>query len=152
RPGDIRKLAWPTVDWERHRWVIHEHKTTKTARVPKPFVIGMNEEVEQMLKARLEKLGQTERVFLNADGRPWTRNALGLRMGRLRKRAGILPDERGEEFVLYTNRHTFITASGLDAAIPDAVRTDVAGHADGRTTRIYTHIHDDAVANAGRRV
>ena len=152
RPGDIRNLTWPMVQWDRRRWFIHEHKTTKTARVPKPLIIGGNEEVELMLRERLEKYGQGERVFLNEKGKPWTRNALGLRMRRLRKRAGIQPDAGGEEFVLYTNRHTFITTSGMLESIPEAVRVDMAGHTDGRTTRLYTHIHDDVVAEAGRRV
>src|SRR5207237_4740268 len=131
-------LAWPMVKWDLHRWVIHEHKTTKTARVPKTLIIGMNAEVEEMLRERLAKYGEGERVFLNEDGKPWTRNALGLRMRRLRKRAGVRADGRGEEFVLYTQRHTFITTSGLDPTIPDAVRVDLAGHTDGRTTRLYT--------------
>jgi integrase len=148
RPGDIRKLTWPMVKWDLHRWVIHEHKTTNTARVPRPLIIGMNQEVEEVLRARLAKYGEGERVFLNEDGKPWTRNALGLRMRRLRRRAGVRADERGEEFVLYTQRHTFISTAGMDASIPDAVRVDVAG----RTTRLYTHLHDDVVAEAGRRV
>jgi integrase len=152
RPGDIRNLTWSMVEWDRRRWVIHEHKTSKTAREPKPLTIGMNEDVERMLRKRLEVYGGKERVFLNEDGNPWKGNALGLRMRRLRKRAGVRPDERGEEFVLYTQRHTFLTASGLDASIPEAVRVDLAGHTDGRTTRLYTHIQDEAVAAAGRRV
>jgi integrase len=152
RPGDIRNLTWPMVQWDRRRWVIFEHKTTRTTREPRPLVIGMNDEVEAVLKERLEKHGQGERVFLNEDGKPWTRSALGLRMRRLRKRAGIRPDERGEEFVLYTNRHTFISCAGMNADIPEAVRGEMAGHTDGRTTRLYTHLHDEAVAAAGGRV
>ena len=152
RPGDIRNLTWPMVDWDQHRWVIHEHKTTKTARQPKPFVIGMNEDVETMLRLRLEKYGEGERVFLNQDGKPWNRNSLGLRMRRLRKRAGVEADERGEEFVLYTNRHSFISSAGMLSGIPEALRVDMAGHTDGRTTRIYTHLSDDKVAEAGRIV
>ncbi len=152
RPGDIRKLTWPMVQWDRHRWFIWEHKTTRTARTPKPFVIGMNEEVEAMLRRRQACHGQDGRVFLNSEGKPWTKNALGLRMRRLRKRAGIRPDERGEEFVLYTNRHTFITTAGMDATIPDAIRVEVANHTDSRTTQLYTHIREEAIAEAGRRV
>jgi integrase len=152
RPGDIRHLTWPMVKWDRHCWVIWEHKPSKTARVPKPFVIGMNGEVEKMLRERLAKYGERERVFLNEDGKPWTKNALGLRMRRLRERAGIRPDERGEEFVLKTNRHTFLPTAGMDASIPDALRVEVTNHTDGRTTQIYTHLREEAIAEAGRRV
>jgi integrase len=152
RPGDIRNLTWPMVKWDRHCWEILKHKTSRTAKVPKPFIVGMHEVVEKMLRERQAKYGQAEWVFLNEEGKPWTKNALGLRMRRLRKRAGIQPDERGEYFVLYTNRHTFLSTAGMDASIPDALRTEVANHTDGRTTQLYTHLRDDAVAEAGRRV
>lgn len=86
------------VDWQRHRWVIWKHKTSKTARELKPRIIGMSDEVEAVLREREVKYGQEGHVFLNEDGEPWTRNALGLRVRRLRKRAGVRPDENGEEF------------------------------------------------------
>jgi integrase len=152
RPGEIRVLTWPMVEWEQHRWVIWKHKTIKTARDPKPRIIGMNDVVEEMLRERLEKYGQGERVFLNENGKPWTRNALGLRMRRLRKRAGIRPDERGEEFVLYTNRHTFLSAAAMDPTIPEAVLTDMGGHENARTTRRYIHLARQTSVDAGRRV
>ena len=158
RPGDIRALKWSMVNLDNRRLVISEHKTSKTARRPKPFVIGINGEVEQILRRRKQAAEQSggygpgQRVFLNRRGRPWTKDALGLRMRRLRKTAGIQPDANGEQFVLYTNRHTFITAAGMDASISDAVRVDMAGHTDGRTTQIYTHLPAEAAAEAGRRV
>lgn len=152
RPGDIRCLTWRMVDWDKHRWVITEHKTSKTVREPKPRIIGMNEVVEEVLRRRFDKYGQTERVFLNEDSKPWTRNALVLRMRRLRQRAGVLVDERGEELVLYTNRHTFLTQGAMNPDIPFSVLVEIAGHTDGRTTRRYTHIADQAVAEKGRAI
>lgn len=152
RPGDIRTLTWPLVKWDRGCWVIHDHKTSKTARDPKPRVIGMNATVEKTLRERLEKFGEGERVFLNADGKPWTRGALGVRMRRLRKRAGVRPDERGEEFVLYTNRHSFLTQAAAHPEVTQAVLMDVAGHTDPRTTRKYIHLAEQKVAEAGRKV
>lgn len=152
RPGDVRTLTWAMVEWDRHCWVIHDHKTSKTARHPKPRIIGMNAEVEEMLRRRRDKHGEGERVFLNEDGKPWTKNALGLRMRRLRARAGILPDERGEEFVLYTNRHSFLTQAAMHPEVTEAVLTELGGHTDSRTTRRYVHMADRVVAEAGRKV
>lgn|SRR6185437_14004364 len=152
RPGDVRNLTWPMVEFERHRWVIWKHKTSKTTREPKPRIIGMNDEVEEVLRERLKKSTPGERVFLNEDGKPWTRNALGLRMRRLRKRAGIRPNENGEEFVLYTNRHTFLSCAAMDPTITEAVLAEVGGHTDIRTTRRYIHLANQTVADAGRRV
>jgi integrase len=152
RPQDIRNLTWPMVDWERHRWVIWKHKTSKTAREPKPRIIGMSDEVEAVLREREVKYGQEGHAFLNEDGEPWTRNALGLRMRRLRKRAGVRPDENAEEFVLYTQRHTFLSHAAMDPTIPESVLTDLGGHTDIRTTRRYIHLANQATVDAGRRV
>jgi integrase len=88
RPQDVYSLEWPMVDWENRLWVLHRHKTRKTARQQKPRIIPMNDEVERVLRRRLGEHGGAGHVFLNADGRPWTKDALGLRMRRLRQRAG----------------------------------------------------------------
>lgn len=152
RPGDVRNLTWPMVDWERRRWVIRIHKGTRTARNPKPRIIGMNDAVEEMLRRRLEKYGDSGYVFLNEDGLPWTKDALGLRMRRLRKRAGIRPDANGEEFVLYTNRHTFLTHAAADPNITESILADIGGHTDVATTQKYIHLASQIVADAGRRV
>jgi integrase len=150
RPQEIYSLTWGMVDWNVKMWVLTKHKTSRTARNPKPRVIGMPDAVEEV-RRWLREFGPTGHVFRNSEGRPWTKNALGLRMRRLRKRAGIKPDEQGEEFVLYTNRHTFLTAAGADPGISDATLMEVAGHTDPRTTQRYIHAARVAVAKAGRR-
>ncbi|MDB5312744.1 MAG: site-specific tyrosine recombinase XerC [Gemmataceae bacterium] len=140
------------VDWGGRMWVLLKHKGSRTQRTPRPRIIGMGAEVEAVLRVRQEKYGSAGHVFLNADGKPWTKDALALRMRRLRKRAGVEPDERGEQFVLYTNRHTFLTQAGADPSISHATLMDLAGHTDPRTTAGYIHAARQAVAAAGRRV
>jgi integrase len=152
RPQDLYSLTWSMVDWDARMWVLAEHKGSRTAREPKPRIIGMNDEVERVLRRRREQFGGAGHVFLNADGRPWTKDALGLRMRRLRERAGIKPDEQGEQFVLYTNRHTFLTKAGADPAISQSTLAEIAGHTDPRTTARYVHAARLAVAADGRRV
>jgi integrase len=133
-------------------WVLTEHKGRRTARRPQPRVIGMSEEVEQMLRHRREQFPDSEYVFLNADGQPWKKDSLGLRMRRLRKRGGIGPDEQGEQFVLYTNRHTFLTKAGADPTLSHSALAKLAGHTDPTTTEKYVHAARLAIAEAGRRV
>jgi integrase len=152
RPQDIYTLTWAMVDWDKQMWVLTRHKTSRTARNPKPRVIGMPAVVEAVLRRRLEQFGPDGHVFLNADGKPWRLNALGLRMRRLRVRAGVKPDAQGEQFVLYTNRHTFMTAAGADPTISPAHLARVGGHTDTKTTDKYIHSAMVAVADAGRRV
>jgi len=152
RPQDVYSLEWSMVDWDAHLWKLPLHKGSRTQSYRKPRVIGMNDEVEAVLRRRLEQYGGTGYVFLNEYGRPWRKNALALRMRRLRARAGIRPDEQGEHFTLYTNRHTFLTNAGADATISQSTLMEIAGHTDPRTTARYVHAAQQAVAEAGRRV
>ncbi|AMV29378.1 site-specific tyrosine recombinase XerC [Gemmata sp. SH-PL17] len=152
RPQDIYHLTWEMVDWERQMWVLPKHKASRTARVPKPRVIGMSAAVEAVLRRRVETFGSTGHVFLNGDGQPWTKDALGLRMRRLRVRAGVEPNEQGEQFVLYTNRHTFLTEAGNDPSISAAVLMGIAGNTNLSTTQRYVHMEVVEVARAGRGV
>ena len=63
------------------------------------------------------------------------------------KRAGVRPDADGEEFVLYTSRHTFLTKAGADPTISTFALAEVAGHTDPRTTARYVHAARQAVAD-----
>src|SRR5262249_15031577 len=110
RPGEFRKLTWDQVCWEQHCWIIRKHKATRTAKEKKPRIVPMLPIVEKLLLWRLRKYGETPFVFLNEDGKPWQYNALRCRMRRLRERAGIVPDDGGENIVLYTARHSYATA------------------------------------------
>jgi integrase len=148
----VYTLTWTMVDFDRLLWVIPDHKASRTARDPRPRVIAMNAEVAAVLRRRLGEQGGEGHVFRNAAGRPWTKDALALRMRRLRERAGVGADERGERFVLYTNRHTFLTEAAVDPTISEAVLSEMAGHTDPRTTRRYTHLRREVVGDAGRRV
>jgi integrase len=153
RPQDIYDLEWRMVFWdEPARWVLEKHKGRRTQRVKKPRVIGMGDKVAAVLRERQEKYGGKGHVFLNEDGRPWNKDSLGLRMRRHRARAGIKPDENGEHLVLYSNRHTFLTAAGADPTISQGTLMELAGHTDPRTTTRYVHTARAAIADAGRRV
>lgn len=115
-PGDIRSLTYPMIDWERHVWVIPKHKTTRTMKKPKPRIIPMPPVVEKLIRHRLQRFGRTDRVFTNSDLHPWMRDGFVLRMSRVRDRAGIKPDENGENLVMYTNRHTLLTEAARNGA------------------------------------
>jgi integrase len=143
RPAEFRQLTWDQVNWEHHCWVIQRHKTTRTAKVKKPRIVPMPPIVENLLRWRLRVYGQTERVFLNEDGKPWTNNALRCRMRRLREKAGITPDANGENIVMYSTRHTFATAA-IASGVSDKRLSELLGHTDSKTTQRYVHLaHGD---------
>jgi integrase len=73
-----------------------------------------------------------------------------LRFRRLRERAGLGADARGEHLVLYSSRHTFLTAAASQVSAPTLGL--LADHTDPRTTRRYLHVPAGEILAAGERV
>ena len=159
RPGELCRLTWSQADFDSHVLVIRKHKSRRTAKTKKPRIIHLPPAAESMLRWRLRKLGHTpearpaalngERVFLNSDGQPWRYNALRCRMRRLRVKAGIGPDENGEQVVLYTARHTFGTGAAA-AGVSDRRLADLMGHTDPKMTQKYIHLANPDLQRAAR--
>jgi integrase len=153
RPSELRRLKWSMVDWEMGLWRFSEHKTSNRTNGLLSRVIGMHDIVVQLLKRRRHEVPDSEYVFLNSKSQPWTNNALGLRMRRLRQKAGIDADGTGEQLTMYANRRTFGTLMATDASIPEAVRTQALGHTDPRTTKLfYLRLKEQDAAEATRKV
>ena len=104
RPGEIRKLTWTMVDWQNHRLVISRHKTSRTQKVRRPRIISIPPFIERLLRWLQKRQGGQPYCFLNSNGQPWKKDAVTQRMETLRRRAGIVPDENGENL--------FSTATG----------------------------------------
>ncbi len=139
RPGEFCRLKWEEVDFDNHVLVIRQHKSRRTAKVKKPRIIHLPPAAEKLLRWRLDHYGRGERVFLNSDGQPWQYNALRCRIRRLRERAGIEPDENGEQIVLYTTRHTFGSRAAA-AGVSDRRLAELMGHTDPKMTQKYIHL------------
>jgi integrase len=152
RPGEVRKLTWAQVAWENHRWVIHRHKSSHTARVSKPKLIPMCPRVENLLRWLKKRHGDQPFAFLNSEGMPWTKDAFVQRMDSLRNRAGIVADENGEKLVLYHHRHTYLTAAASSQGISGPMLQQLAGHTDPRTTERYAHLANREILQAGVQV
>ena len=153
RPGEIRKLTWTMVDWQNHRLVISRHKTARTQKIRKPRIISIPPFIEGLLRWLQKRQGdQPQYCFLNSKKQPWTKDAVTQRMETLRRRAGIVVDENGENLVLYSNRHTYITAAASTEGISGPLLQQLAGHTDPRTTERYAHLANREIQNAGQRV
>jgi len=152
RPGEIRQLTWPQIDWANHRLVIHRHKTTTTQKVPKPRLIPIPPCVERLLRRLQLRQGHQPACFLNSRGKAWSRDAVIQRMESLRRRAGIKPDENGEALVLYHHRHTYLTAAAGAEGISGPLLQQLAGHTDPRTTERYAHLANPVIVQAGNKV
>lgn len=131
RPKEARTLEARHLDRAAHVAVLTEHKTarkTGTKRriyLPKPA---------QDIAYRLADLRPEGPIFLNSAGNPWTHNALGLAMRRVKKRAGV-------DIVPYDMRHGFAT-DAITAGVPAALVAEMMGHADLRMLGRYTHLSD----------
>lgn len=148
RPGDVRVLTYAMIDWDKHVWVLPRHKTSRTMKKPRPRVIPMPPVVERLLRYRLQRHGGAERVFLNARGQPWCKDSLVLRMRRVRERAGIGPDDNGENLVLYSSRHTLLTEAARSGVSGPRLQL-LGGWTTSAMTDKYVHLAEQDAYEAG---
>ncbi len=166
RPGELRRASWPDVrvkglqpfaveDLREGRAFIFLDRFKSQDQLKDVYavrVIPISRRLGRLL-ARLWLLtdDQAGPVFRNRRGRRWTHNAVICRLRRLRVRAGIAVDHRGENVTAYSLRHTSATAAvcaGLDLATLAALM----GHSDVRMTMRYVHLAPSHLAKALGRV
>ncbi len=132
RPQELRDLRWHDV--RRDHILLWDHKTDATRR---PRVIHLGPVMQRFFQVlrRRRPHGAGDHVFLNSRGRPWTANAVRLRMKRLRDRAGLSAD-----VCAYLLRHTFGTAAVMNG-VDVATVSELLGHASTEiTASVYVHL------------
>lgn len=134
RPGEMAALEWAFVDIERGAAILTEHKTARSRKDRAPRTIPLGLEIRGILAAMRRAAPTARFVFVNSKGEPWTRNALGLRIARIRKRAGL-----AAEVKLYGLRHRFGTQACL-AGIDLKTISELMGHTSTRMTEHYLHL------------
>lgn len=154
RPQEMRAVMWESIRWDGdHRdlaaalvagdayFLLREYKSrTRRTDPTAPRRILINARLSRLLLRLLaERQTNTAAIFLNAHGRPWSSNAIRLRMSRLVKRMGFTSDDRGEPIVAYTVRHTQATNASA-GGMSDRVLADIMGHTSTRTTQRYQHL------------
>jgi site-specific recombinase XerD len=148
RPGEIRKLQWTMVDWQAKVWVLPRHKSSRTARVKKPRTIAFPPIVEEVLRRLQAHEKDNPYVFLNGAGRPWKAQNFSYRFCRARQKAGLGPDEQGEELVPYSTRHTLLTQAVRNGATGPQLQL-LGGWTNLETARHYIHLGEHDVYQAG---
>lgn len=166
RPQELRAICWEHLRYDELRGtlagelragrvviVLEDFKSRKRRSDTNAVrVIPITARFGRML-ARLAQIAGNlaGRVLLNARGKPWTKEAVRLRMKRLRKRLGMKADHRGENVCCYTLRHT----GGTDAAaagIRDRVLAELMGHTSARTTARYQHLEVAHLVDAAEKL
>lgn len=128
RPGEVAAVTAQDVDLDRGIWILRQHKTAKKSGRPRIIYLTP---VMIDLTTRAREQHPEGPLFRNSDGQPWNRNAIRLRMRRLRKKLDLPPGT-----VAYAYRHSFAT-NGLAAGVPIATMAELLGHAD--TSMISAH-------------
>lgn len=135
RPQDFRNLEWPWIDWLRSVAVIppDKHKTGK--KTGKPKILPLTRTAIKLLvwlRRRCEGLGH---VFLNSQGKPWTRVAIAQRMLAIRQNTGLAKSVK-----LHGVRHLFGTA-GVGRGGNIKLISQALGHDRVSTTeQFYLHL------------
>lgn len=148
RPGEMAALTWSDVHLEDGVIILHEHKTSRTQRTSRPRVIPLVPLVIKLLhRVKQQQPPGHDHVFLTAHHTEWNRNSLGLRMRRLRAKAG-LPDD----LKMYGIRHQFGTQSIVNG-VDLKTLSELMGHTTTRVTEHYIHLagHQAHLAAAMQR-
>lgn len=137
RTSEARELRWSNIEWKHSRAVLHQHKTCRTLRNPRPRIIHLDS-VAMRLLLRIRSYNQPgDFVFVTVHGRQWSRRAIHVRMKRIRAAAGLSMDVK-----LYCARHAFGTR-GLENGLDLKTVSLLMGHASVQMTERYTHLADN---------
>lgn len=156
--GDIRTSgspAWSTEDLVAGRcffWVDQFKGAERRRDRYAVRTIPISSRLGRML-SRLRGTGESYvlPIFVNSAGKPWTCNAVRLQFRRLRDRAGVVADLRGENVVAYSLRHTGAT-DAVGAGIKGFTLAELMGHSDIRMTQRYVHLRPDHLIEACNRI
>ena len=110
---------------------IQRHKTSRSARTPRPRSVPLCPDAHAIVQRLTQKHPDSEVVFLNGRGTPYTRYSFKTRLARLCKRAGT-----SRIFTPYSLRHTFASMES-DAGVETTSLSRLMGHTTTRTLERY---------------
>lgn len=141
RPGELRQLTWDDIDLTKgviH--VRHKVKTPKSKRsllLPKRAKAALRAHRKRQAAERLaagEMWQENNLVFCHEDGRPYTRDALNWRFGKLTRRAGL------GHWHPHEGRHTAVSVMSSNG-VPIQDISDTVGHKSTHVTEtVYRHV------------
>ncbi|MDC0935075.1 site-specific integrase [Pirellulales bacterium] len=130
RPSELYRLTWKQM--RSDRLVLPVHKSVKKTK--KSRVIYLIPAMQRLL-GYLRNRSRSEYVFVNSRGRPWTSNAVQLRMNRIKKKVGLAQD-----VCAYLLRHTYGTMAVMNGCSSSTV-AELMGHTSTEMVdRVYVHL------------
>lgn len=126
RPGEVFRMCWEDIDWERGTIFIPRGKTPRSRRY-----VPMSDRVMEALQTR--RKDQERGWVFPSDSKPGHLTTVAKAFEEARKEAKLPPDIK-----LYSARHTFATK--LMGATGDlALVMRALGHTNAQTAMIYQH-------------
>lgn len=119
RPGEVSAVTAKDVNAELGVWVLEKHKTA--GKTGKPRTVYLTE-AALALTTRLAAERPEGPLFLNRNGRPWTRNAVRIRFRRLREKF-----PQFGHFTSYSFRKGYVT-DALEKGVGVAQVAELVGH------------------------
>ena len=131
RVGEVVRVAWGDVDFERRVLSLARHKTS--GHTGRTRTVPLCDRAMEVLRAQAnESMAPEQPVFRGRDGQAFTVSALHCRLRRLRRTHPELDD-----FSFHRLRHTCATYLAR-LKVPERVAQGILGHASGLMTRYYT--------------
>jgi len=132
RPKEARLLRW--TDVREDRWVLAQHKTAhQTGRARVIFLTRPMQKLMRLLRASTN----SEFVFVNARKKPWTVNAMRLRIKRIKSKTNLAKD-----VCAYLLRHAWGTHAILNGVDPITVAACMGHSSLEMISRVYVHLAD----------
>lgn len=142
RPGELRKLRWRHVNFERCLCELPPEENRKGnigASKRRPRLIRLPPMLVKLLRFLARGGSKPDaHVFTNRRGRAWSKNGLSKKLLRLRHDLGIPDDCK-----LYGTRHAFGTGAAK-AGVEMKTIAELMGHSSSKTTeRYYIHLEKE---------
>ncbi|NUN50221.1 MAG: site-specific integrase [Candidatus Brocadiae bacterium] len=139
RRGELLRLKWRDVDFDRREVTIHpENEKAGRGRVI-PMTLDLLAELRTLRQLRQVKaLDGSDAVFLQASGDPITEEVVKKGFDRAIRACDSIPTEKREKVVLHSLRHScasFMVAAGVP--LLDVAR--ILGHSTLAVTMRYAH-------------
>lgn len=135
RAGELFKLEWRDVDFEKGFILIREPKAGHDKTIP------LNEAAKDLLEA-VPKIKNSPFVFPAQDGSQ--RTTIKKQATRIRKAAGLPDDFRP----IHGLRHVFASTLASSGQVELYTIQKLLTHSDPKTTQRYAHLRDEALKKA----
>ena len=133
RRGELFKLKWADIDFERGFITIRDPKGGVSQKIP------LNDQAREVLKNHPET---SEHVFVRGDGKPFT--DIRRRVNPIKKAAGIPDDFRA----LHGLRHVYASMLASSGQVDMYTLQKLLTHKSPLMTQRYAHLRDEALKKA----